>query len=442
MEKIYIEDNNNNKQSKFRQIFNSQLSNKLSVAMILVAFASFLAMGFSGVGESYAIVVKDVPNEFTIKTIDSDTDMFISAYLDPNSVDPESIMDSNNQNVYVDRMINSNDTQVFCLNSEKKFPTSSGIVYKKSTSTVDSGVTYILRNSYPEDLSLVTGFTAQGNKDVGTWVTQIATWDYLTTNNLGYENSKYASLSSKFKQANFIYTKKNNLTTGQGGYKSYNSSDLSRTFYSSYVANLVTNANKYKGVVNKLNVNREDNNISVEDDKYYKTSFITVEGGNLVFTDDSTDENSTGKKSDKYNGFHLEFDEKKVPSGIQFIGEDGKEISKDVYTTKMPTTKFYIRVPISSLKEGNKNLSVNIVGDYMENQGIIYTPSDSTAQSVVLLAYVNQKHPLNLNIDLTYTPDVPDTGMSSAQSIYFIGLVILLCGIGIIYANTKEKQEQ
>ena len=39
-----LEDNNNNKQSKFRQIFNSQLSNKLSVAMILVAFASFLAM--------------------------------------------------------------------------------------------------------------------------------------------------------------------------------------------------------------------------------------------------------------------------------------------------------------------------------------------------------------------------------------------------------------
>ena len=78
----------------------------------------------------------------------------------------------------------------------------------------------------------------------------------------------------------------------------------------------------------------------------------------------------------------------------------------------------------------------------MENQGIIYTPSDSTAQSVVLLAYVNQKRNLDLNIDLTYTPDVPDTGMSSAQSIYFIGLVILLCGIGIIYANTKEKQEQ
>ncbi len=435
MEKIYIEDNNNNKQSKFRQIFNSQLSNKLSVAMILVAFASFLAMGFSGVGESYAIVVKDVPEKFTIKSIDTDNDRMLSQVV--NSDGPATIQE-NGQNVAVDRMINSNNTQVFCLNSDKKFPTSSTSIEYTKAGIVDSGVTYILRNSYPEDLSLVTGFTAQGNKDVGTWVTQIATWDYLTTNKLGYDNSKYERLAPYFRLANLIYTQK----SSPNGYKSYTGSDFSKNFYSSYVANLVTNANKYKGVVNKLNVNREDNNISVEDDKYYRTSFITVEGGNLVFTDGSTDENSTGKKSDKYNGFHLEFDEKNVPSGIQFIGEDGKEISKDVYTTKMPTTKFYIRVPISSLKEGNKNLSVKIVGDYMENQGIIYTPSDSTAQSVVLLAYVNQKHPLNLNIDLTYTPDVPDTGMSSAQSIYFIGLVILLCGIGIIYANTKEKQEQ
>ena len=435
MEKIYIEDNNNNKQSKFRQIFNSQLSNKLSVAMILVAFASFLAMGFSGVGESYAIVVKDVPEKFTIKSIDTDNDRMLSQVV--NSDGPATIQE-NGQNATVDRIINSNNTQVFCLNSDKKFPTSSTSIEYTKAGVVDSGVTYILRNSYPEDLSLVTGFTAQGNKDVGTWVTQIATWDYLTTNKLGYENSKYERLAPYFRLANLIYTQK----SSPDGYKSYTGSDFSKNFYSSYVANLVTNANKYKGVVNKLNVNREDNNISVEDDKYYRTSFITVEGGNLVFTDGSTDENSTGKKSDKYNGFHLEFDEKNVPSGIQFIGEDGKEISKDVYTTKMPTTKFYIRVPISSLKEGNKNLSVKIVGDYMENQGIIYTPSDSTAQSVVLLAYVNQKHPLNLNIDLTYTPDVPDTGMSSAQSIYFIGLVILLCGIGIIYANTKEKQEQ
>ena len=36
----------------------------------------------------------------------------------------------------------------------------------------------------------------------------------------------------------------------------------------------------------------------------------------------------------------------------------------------------------------------------------------------------------------------PDTGMSSVQTIYFIGLIVLLCGIGIIYANAKPVEEK
>ena len=36
----------------------------------------------------------------------------------------------------------------------------------------------------------------------------------------------------------------------------------------------------------------------------------------------------------------------------------------------------------------------------------------------------------------------PDTAMSSVQTIYFIGLVVLLCGIGIIYANAKPVEEK
>ena len=31
----------------------------------------------------------------------------------------------------------------------------------------------------------------------------------------------------------------------------------------------------------------------------------------------------------------------------------------------------------------------------------------------------------------------PDTGASTSQTIYFIGLIVLLCGVGIIYANSK-----
>lgn len=36
----------------------------------------------------------------------------------------------------------------------------------------------------------------------------------------------------------------------------------------------------------------------------------------------------------------------------------------------------------------------------------------------------------------------PDTGMTTAQSIYFIGLVVLLCGVGIVYANSKPAESK
>ena len=37
---------------------------------------------------------------------------------------------------------------------------------------------------------------------------------------------------------------------------------------------------------------------------------------------------------------------------------------------------------------------------------------------------------------------VDDYGISTAQTIYFIGLIVLLCGIGIIYANSKPVENQ
>ena len=44
-----------------------------------------------------------------------------------------------------------------------------------------------------------------------------------------------------------------------------------------------------------------------------------------------------------------------------------------------------------------------------------------------------------LSFKLDYTPEVPDTGMNTAQTIYFIGLIVLLSGVGIIYANAKPE---
>ena len=36
----------------------------------------------------------------------------------------------------------------------------------------------------------------------------------------------------------------------------------------------------------------------------------------------------------------------------------------------------------------------------------------------------------------------PQTGMNIAQTIYFIGLIVLLCGVGIVYANAKPVESK
>ena len=64
------------------------------------------------------------------------------------------------------------------------------------------------------------------------------------------------------------------------------------------------------------------------------------------------------------------------------------------------------------------------------------------AQTVSTVFTTDVKNDTGLEFTLNYTPEVPSTGMNMAQSVYFIGLIVLLCGVGIIYANAKPKSQQ
>ena len=61
-------------------------------------------------------------------------------------------------------------------------------------------------------------------------------------------------------------------------------------------------------------------------------------------------------------------------------------------------------------------------------------------QKVANVGILNKSQSVPLNIQLDYTPAVGDTGMSVAQIVYFIGLIVLLTGVGIIYVNAKPAE--
>ena len=117
------------------------------------------------------------------------------------------------------------------------------------------------------------------------------------------------------------------------------------------------------------------------------------------------------------------------------VDEEGKKI--DNLTNLSKGTKFYIRVPADKVTEKSQNLTVQVKGHFNSLDGSIY--SSGANQKVIT---VTGKTIDKVSGDSIEIVGVPNTGMSTAQTVYFIGLIVLLCGVGIVYANAKPVQDK
>ena len=113
---------------------------------------------------------------------------------------------------------------------------------------------------------------------------------------------------------------------------------------------------------------------------------------------------------------------------------------KNIYKSISGTDKFYIRVPINKVNENNKTIKFSVTGSFTTLEGNYYKATG--AQTIATVQTVTSNVQTGAEIPLNYTPDVPDTGLSTAQTVYFIGLIVLLSGIGIIYANVKPSESK
>ncbi|MBR3049005.1 MAG: thioester domain-containing protein [Bacilli bacterium] len=388
MEKIYMDDHEEKKQSKFRQIMGSQVPHHLSALMILVAFVSFIAIQFGG-KESHAIMYDKNQIGDTFKTITSAHSEWRTIKTNDSTVTgPYSL-----PHMLIDEGAGTaSNKQVFCLDKDKEFPTdeTNAVTYTRTANKVDAGIVYIISqndNHYNSNGQLL-------NKYTRTWITQTAIWAYKGA--LGDDKAKAEA-------ANLIRAYK------------YGTSGLEKTdeetvqdLYAKYVTPLVSKAATVKD--NNITITKSSDDITVtSDNKYYKSPMITVGGIQSGETYSMSSE---------------------VPSGTKWYRENGTEI-KDL--AHIDVTKFYMLVPIANVTEKTKTVKLSVTGPVPT--AYEFTPSDANVQKVTVL----EKQTMNTGLDLNYAPSVPDTGMNAAQSVYFIGLVILLCGLGIIYANAKSK---
>lgn len=299
---------------------------------------------------------------------------------------------------------------VFCV--EHAVPPGIDNVYNKQTDAiVDYGLLYLLNNTFANGVR-VTDATGQNADYVEAWVTQTAIWVYLAEKYPDDANHAFtAAQLTDMKAARDLYLVDNAAGTDTSIYVNAESS----TLYDRFVSSLVADA-KAASAERSLSVTiNSDTPASVAEDKsFYQSPIVTVvdnDGGLIDF-----DVTISG-----VNGAYL-------------VDEAGNRINA---TGLSAGTKFYVRIPADKVGTETVNVTVNVKGHFDTLTGSYYVSSQGNEQKVVTVTGTTMDVSSGDTFQIIPTPD---TGMNVTQTIYFIGLIVLLCGVGIVYANAKPVE--
>lgn len=436
MEKIYMTDNNNSSQKQLSSKF--YVSIVLSFIVAIFAIVSLIAVGFNQV--SYAVPDDTVDATKTIKPVqfgikekkDATTfqtrSVFVTSYVGTGINEKDfnyEIMyeDKNSFNSaavgsIIDKIEDINI--LFCYDNHND-DAGFGKEYSDGGVIDDAGLAYILKRSGITGSGVEVGISGLTSKDANyryleSYATQIAIWSYLgrttcTKSDTGPGNCTAKSKVSEIDQV----TNPMGYKLLPGGpptndYTDFNKIIRSGSMYGS-INNIVREAQNVKssGVPTvPISVNVPDNVSKVNGTNYYQSGKISVSAANLV-------------------SFNIEL------SGIEgafVINDKGKEIKN---LNGLPAdTDFFVRFPEDKIGE-KKDIVIKVTGE-VGNVDVPHKYLLDGYQSIIRVEKGNG--PASGSGVLTVvTP--PDTGASTSQTIYFIGLIVLLCGVGIIYANSK-----
>ena len=396
MEKIYMHDNQKQKIRRARK----RGSSVTAVLVAVVAVAALIAVGFGQI--SFAIPEEGVTlgNEF----ISAEPDVATMIY-------------GENSRFGVNQLLTKDGKPVFCI--ERDITYKGDLKYVKSERVLDSGLLYLMSNIYPNK-KIMDGDT-ELPLGVQVWLSQSAVWIYASIN--GYENNTEmtADVMEKILLETQLYDKDMNVVA------KIDDDDIAAghsSLMGKYgIFKLLQDAQKLgTAPSNSLNVTKKSEGVSMTSDgKFYQTDYIEVVGTVL------------SESIGTFNGYELKT--KNAPEGTMIIDKDGNEI-KDV-TNLAPGTKFAFKIPVEKVTEENKKIEVNVLGSFDSYAADIYVAD--TSQTVTSVSKVNNNLSVPLGVDLNYTPTVPDTALDNSATLYIIGLILLLSGLGIFYTSAKKN---
>lgn len=419
MEKIY-EQNGKKKQSFFQQIFNDKGSMVAVVVVAIVAVVGLVAFGFNQI--SYAA------DETGGQGVPGPVADFVSAegaqsIIGTGGAYPDTVSMS------VRTFMKDSGEYVICTDYLANFIAGNNYYYQKSIS--DAGLRYLITEL---DKKL-----ANVHKDAAYWLKQSAVWAYLLRDDTASLDQSYASASQETKDKIDLYrqfTKENLKKVSELYYDSASGTEVidespSASYWADYGIESVydtavgMSGQKYTGAQYAIAIAGLDGKFSVtEDGKYYVSSSFAV----------------TASNSNALKMYSLYLDGAPEGSMIYYADGDPCELTEggscNVYDVSQ---KFKLMIPVNKVTEQNKKFKIQAYAIF-EATDLFYYGADGY-QTVITTGTIDEYDDVEQLVDVNYTPDVPDTGMTTAQTIYFIGLIILLSGVGIIYATAKPQEQ-
>lgn len=288
---------------------------------------------------------------------------------------------------------------IFCI--EHMASVDDKVDYEKGNKIEDYGLLYLLNNSYVNEKAIIPN----SNKYVEAWATQVAIWVYLyETHPENPQNNITAEQMAAIKGAT-IFSNDSDLADED-------TIDFGYSIFDRHIRPLIETAKKATDL-KQMSVSKADGEIvKTSDGKFYQTPVISAIGS---------------PSSDLIN-----YDV--TLSGVDgafLVDEDGKDLA---LTNIAAGRKFYVRIPVDKVTTEVQNLKIGVTGHFNSLTGHEYNAVGGGLQKVVSVTGTTTDVASGLSLEIV---GAPDTGMNAAQTVYFIGLVVLLCGIGIIYANAK-----
>ena len=414
MEKIYMENSKKKKRS-----FQSSTSIMMSFILAFVAIVSIVAYGYGQI--SFAIPEEsETPFPATIETANEDDQAY--SIIGPDQT----------KQIHLHRaLVNGETRYVYCV--ESAVPIAGGTGYSKGEVVTDKGLLFLL-HYLSDDYKIVYNDGTENkevNPKVKAWIAQTVIWSYLfdiKAPNNGESEVLDAEKVAYFKTVKYLRTVTDfgtnliNLDTPIYDACKINGSNLSAT--DATITGLLAkakaiHANPDSWNVFTINISKKSDNISLtSDEKYYQSDVITVNG-------------TTG-----FKGYKINVD--KLPEGSKIFDTNGNELTGDKLDNLVDGTQFIVRVPVDKITEENKVVGLEVEGAFEGSTAYTYVATDK--QTIAYPGKVVKRVKQGIDLKFEYTPEVPDTSITAAQSIYFIGLIILLAGVGIIYANIKPNK--